>query len=284
MRNIINKLFVVLSLSVILLFNACMDENYLKYDSSYSGVYFTKDTLNYSFSVTPVEVRSCEFRIPFKILGVPNKTESREVAFIVNEDSTTAIEGVHYNIAKAIILPDSIEGYIPVTILRDSLKGDYKSGYEKYKLCLQLISNENFTPTLSTADQVRVLVFDNAIDAPDWVDYKNDKIWVPGNPHPELGSWHPYTYIKVVEFFKKIKDIPDMEETYKKMVEHYGGENLEKVPIASFYPYLPIMQKYVLAPLYEYFNDPVHIAEINEMYDDYPFDFPNPYDPKSSAE
>ena len=69
-----------------------------------------------------------------------------------------------------------------------------------------------------------------------------------------------------------------MEETYEKMVAYYGGENLEHVPYASFYPYLPIIRKYVLVPLYEYFNDPVHIAEINEMYDDYPFDFPNPYD------
>lgn len=283
MVNYINKLFVVLSLSVIVLFTACKDDNYLKYDISYTGVYFTKDTLKYSFSVTPIEVKSHEYRIPVKIMGVPSN-EVREIAFVVTPLETNSIipeEGKHYRVGKALIQPDSITGYIPVIILRDHLGGDYNTGYPTYRISLQLIENDNFTPTLSAAEQVRVLEFDNAIDTPEWLDYKNDKIWVPGNPHPQLGSWHPYTYIKLAEQFKTIKDVPNMKETYEKMVEYYGGDNLERVPYASFYPYLPIMQKYVLAPLYEYFNDPVHIAEINEMYDDYPFDFPNPYAPSN---
>ena len=283
MGNIMNKLFVVISLSVAVLLTACKDDNYLKYDISYSGIYFTKDTLKYSFSVTPVEINSYEFKVPFKIMGAPSKA-AREVAFVVNPELTTAVEGSHYILGKAFIQPDSITGYIPVTILRDNLEGDYANGYTKYQISLQLIENNNFTPTLSATEQMRILRFDNSIDTPDWLDYKKEKIWVPGNPHPELGTWHPYTFIKLVEYFKKIKDEPNMDETYEKMVEYYGGENLEKVPYASFYPYLPIMQKYVLAPLYEYFNDPGHIAEIIEMYDDYAFDFPNPYTPKSPEE
>lgn len=275
MKNKVNVFFVLLSSLTVLLLTSCQDENYLKYDKSYSGVYFTKDTLKYSFSVTPVEIKSYEYRIPIKTMGVPSKTESREVAFVVNSDSTTAIEGVHYTIGKAVIMPDSIGGYIPVTILRDSLKGNYEDGYITYKLSIQLVENENFTPTLSPDSRVRVLRFNNAIEAPEWLDYKGDKIWVDGNPHTDLGSWHPYTYIKLVEQFKTIKDIPNMEETYNKMVEYYGGENLERVPFASFYPYLPIMQKYVLAPLYEYFTK--NRSLIEELYDDYPFDFPNPY-------
>ena len=277
MKNIINKLFVALALSVMLFFTACQ-ENYLKYDTSHSGVYFTKDTLKYSFSVTPLEITSYEFKVPFMIMGVPS-SKAREVAFVVNPELTTAEENVHYSIGKAVVQPDSINGYIPVTILRDNLEGDYENGYVRYRLCMQLVENGEFTPTLSPESHVRVLEFDNAIDTPEWLNYKGDKLWVPGNPHTHLGSWHPYTYMKVVELFKTIKDEPNMEETYWKMVEYYGGENLEKVPFAQFYPYLPIMQKYVFAPLYKYFNDPVHIAEINEMYDDYPFDFPNPYAP-----
>ena len=69
MGNIMNKLFVVISLSVAVLLTACKDDNYLKYDISYSGIYFTKDTLKYSFSVTPVEINSYEFKVPFKIMG-----------------------------------------------------------------------------------------------------------------------------------------------------------------------------------------------------------------------
>lgn len=277
MKNMINKLFVALALSVVLFFTACQ-ENYLKYDTSHSGVYFTKDTLKYSFSVTPLEITSYEFKVPFMIMGVPS-SKAREVAFVVNPELTTAEENIHYSIGKAVVQPDSISGYIPVTILRDNLEGDYEKGYVKYTLCVQLVENDDFAPTLSPESQMRILEFDNAIDNPDWVDWKNEKIWRSGNPHDNLGSWHPYTYIKLVEQFKTIKDEPNMEETYWKMVEYYGGENLEKVPYAQFYPYLPVMQKYVFAPLYKYFSNEANREEILALYPDYPFDFPNPYAP-----
>lgn len=282
MKNIINTLFVALALPVMLFFTACQ-ENYLKYDTSHSGVYFTKDTLKYSFSVTPLEITSYEFKVPFMIMGVPS-SKAREVAFVVNPELTTAEENVHYSIGKAVVQPDSISGYIPVTILRDNLEGDYENGYVKYTLCVQLVENDDFTPTLSPESQVRVLEFDNEIDTPEWLrhpDAGGDKIWVPGNPHDHLGSWHPYTYIKLVEQFKTLKDVPNMEETYWKMVEFYGGENLEKVPYAQFQPYLPVMQKYVFAPLYEYFSNEANREEILALYPDYPFDFPNPYAPSN---
>ena len=276
MKNIFNYIIVFISFLGVLAFSSCEETEYLKFDMSHNGIYFTKDTLKYSFSVTPTDVKSYLFKIPVKVLGGLSN-EEREVAYVINPDSTNAVEGIHYTIGKAVIAPDSIEGYIPVVILRDSLKGSYAEGYEKYRLCIELVENDCFTPTLDSLSQVRILTFDNAIDIPEWVDYKNDKIWRPGNPHDNLGSWHPYTYVKLVEKFKEIKNVPNMEETYEKMVAYYGGENLERVPYASFYPYLPIIRKYVLVPLYEYFNDPANIAEIKEMYDDYPFDFPNPY-------
>ena len=56
-------------------------------------IYFTKDTLKYSFSVTPLDVRSYEFRMPIKILGCLS-SEVREVAYRINPDSTNAEEGV----------------------------------------------------------------------------------------------------------------------------------------------------------------------------------------------
>ena len=45
-----------LLLPSIMFFTACDDEDYMRFDLSHSGVYFTKDTLNYSFGVTPVEI------------------------------------------------------------------------------------------------------------------------------------------------------------------------------------------------------------------------------------
>lgn len=259
-----------------LCFSACEETEYLKYDTNHNGIYFTQDELKYSFSVTSDTIRSYLFKMPIQILGGIS-SEEREVAFRVREDSTDAVEGIHYTLGKAIIEPDSITGYIPVTILRDSLEGNYNEGYKTYRLCIELVDNENFTPTLDTLSQVRMLRFDNAIDIPEWLDYKGEKIWRPGNPHEDLGSWHPYTFIKLVEQFHTIKDVKNMEATYKKMVEYYGGENLERVPYASFYPYTHIIRKYVLAPLYEYFSDEANREDILRVYPNYPFDFPNPY-------
>lgn len=274
MKNLFKS--IILSLFGVLCFSSCNETEYLKFDESLNGVYFTTDELKYSFSVTSDTIHSYLFKMPIQIMGGLSKV-NREVAYRVNEDSTTAVEGIHYILDKAIIAPDSITGYIPVTILRDSLKGSYAEGYETYRLYIELVENDNFVPTLDTLSQKRLLQFDNAIDIPEWLDWKGDKIWCPGNPHEDLGDWHPYTYIKLVEYFHAIKTVDNMYETYQKMVAYYGGENLERVPYAMFHPYTHIMRKYVFAPMYEYFSNEENREAILKMYPDYPFNFPDPY-------
>lgn len=268
--------YMLLSFVAVVCLTACSETEYLKFDESHNGVYFTQDKLKYSFSVTDDSIRTYLFKMPIQIMG-RTSTAEREVAYRVNPDSTDAIAGVHYELGKAVIAPDSITGYIPVTILRDKLEGSYAEGYKTYRLYIELVENENFIPTLDTLSQARLLQFDNAIDTPEWLDYKGDKIWREGNPHPDLGSWHPYTFMKLVEQFHTIEHEENMYETYQKMVTYYGGENLERVPYASFHPYTHIMRKYVLMPLYEYFSSEVNKEEIQKKYPDYPFDFPNPY-------
>lgn len=268
--------YMLLSFVAAVCLTACSETEYLKFDESHNGVYFTQDKLKYSFSVTDDSIRTYLFKMPIQIMG-RTSTAEREVAYRVNPDSTDAIAGVHYELGKAVIAPDSITGYIPVTILRDKLEGSYAEGYKTYRLYIELVENENFIPTLDTLSQARLLQFDNAIDTPEWLDYKGDKIWREGNPHPDLGSWHPYTFKKLVKQFQTIKHKENMYETYQKMVIYYGGENLERVPYASFHPYTHIMRKYVLMPLYEYFSSEANKEEIQKDYPDYPFDFPNPY-------
>ena len=268
--------YMLLSLAAVVCLTACSETEYLKFDESHNGVYFTQDKLKYSFSVTADSIRTYLFKMPIQIMG-RTSTAEREVTYRVNPDSTDAIAGVHYELGKAVIAPDSITGYIPVTILRDKLEGSYAEGYKTYRLYIELVENENFIPTLDTLSQARLLQFDNAIDTPEWLDYKGDKIWREGNPHPDLGSWHPYTFMKLVEQFHTIEHEENMYETYQKMVTYYGGENLERVPYASFHPYTHIMRKYVLMPLYEYFSSEANKEEIQKKYPDYPFDFPNPY-------
>ena len=162
---------------------SCSETDYMTFDTANNGVYFTKDTLNYSFSVTPIEVKTYTYKVPFRIMG-PTSGEQRTVKFRVDPQLTTAKEGVQYNLGQAVVLPDSINGYIPVEILRDGLEGTYATGYTKYKLHLILEENEFFQPTLDTASQHRILTFDNAIEQPEWLSAHGEKVHQDGGVFP----------------------------------------------------------------------------------------------------
>ena len=250
-------------------FSACSDPDYMKYDSSYTGIYFTRDTLEYSFSVTPVEVRKHVLKVPVQIMGAPADVD-RDFAFELISDSCTALDGEQYVIGQTVVMADSIHGYIPVEILRDGLEGDYESGYTRYQLGFRLVQNEHFYPTLSEKDQVRIVKFDNAVEQPDWRDAYGNKVW----PVASLGTWHPFTLIKMVEYFHAFEAVNP--ETYRKIANAFG-ENLEHIPFGDPYPYRSIFVKYIYDPLYQYTNDPANKETILGMYPDYPFDFPNPY-------
>ena len=256
-------------LFAISVFTACEETDYLKFDLSHSGLYFTKDTLSYSFGVTPVEIKRYTYNVPVRVMGgISNK--KRTIGYAVRTDSTTAIEGLHYEIGEACIMPDSIDGIIPVTIFRENLEGNHTDGYKRYKLCLELVDNEHFSPTLDSLHQVRVLRFDNAVEQPQWYNAHGEKVWYES----ELGVWHPYKFIKMVEYFHGIEDI--LPETYAKMVIAYG-ENLEHIPLGSVYEYRTVFTKYIYYPMYQFFSDPANREYILSEYPDFPFDFPNPY-------
>ena len=248
---------------------SCNDENYLCYDENYSGLYFTNDTMRYSFGVTPAEVRTMEYRIPVALMGKPSDSD-RTFSYRIEMEHTSAEYGVQYEIREPVIRADSIQGYIPIVLNRDELKGDHKSGYVRYRLDIRLVKDNQFTPTLSPADEVCVLYFDNAVEQPNWLDADGNKIWT----EYRFGKWHPLKYIKMVEFYQQIANI--QPETYKNMVEIYG-EYLEKVPYGDPHTYMTIMKKYVYKPMYDYFNDPANKTDIESLYPDFPFDFPDPY-------
>lgn len=263
------KKLALILVSIVLFLTSCSETDYMRFDVSSSGVYFTRDTLNYSFGVTPIEIRKHTFKIPVRIMG--NIADyDRVISYMVIPDSTVGESGVQYNIQEAVIPAGEIDGYISVELLRDNLEGSHTEGYTRYKLGLLLLENENFTPTLGEEDRIRVLQYDNAVEQPNWTNSKGEKIWSVG----ELGSWHPLTFIKMVEYFHKLEDI--LPDTYYKIVEDYG-ENLEHIPYGDVYLYRTIFNKYVFYPMYQYFSDPANRESILEEYPDYPFDFPNPF-------
>ena len=253
-------------------FIACDDENYLKFDTNFSGIYFNTDSTIYSFSVTPLDVHEYTLKVPVQIMGAPADVD-RPIGYELISDLCTATEGVEYVVDKAIVPAHSITGEITFRLLRDNLKGDYINGYTRYHLYLRLTGNEHFTPTLDSLKQVHYCKFDNAIERPNWTYGNNpDKLW-----HEKfLGVWHPYKLIKMVEYFHAFESIQPL--TYKKMVELYG-ENLEHVkggnPLSTEYG--TTFRRHVYKPMYDYFNDPGNRDLILGLYPDFPFDFPNPY-------
>lgn len=257
-----------LLLPAAIMFSSC-DEEYLVFDVNNPGIYFTRDTLEYSFSVTPIEVKRYTYNVPVRIMASVSD-KARPIGFMVDPDSTNAVEGKHYELGEAVILPDSINGYIPITFIRDNLEGTYATGYTRYKICLRLVDNGHFAPTLDSLSQVRMVKFDNAIDQPAWYTAHGDKKWPS-----QLGSWHPYTFIKMIELFHEIEHV--LPETYYNMVAEYG-ENLENVPQGNFKLYDVTMRKYIYYPLYTFINDPANRDMILKEYPDYPFDVPNPYE------
>lgn len=269
MKRYIKNTVLPVAMFVALLLTSC-NEHYLKYDTSHNGVYFTKDTLNYSFGVMPVEYKAHTYNIPVAIMGTVSK-EKRQISYEILPDSTTAVNGVHYTIGEACVMPDSIVGYIPVTMYRNTLEGDHKKGYTRYKLALQLVENNSFTPTLDAAHQVRIFRFDNVVEQPEWLNSAGEKVW----SLETLGKWHPLKLIKMVEYYHAIDTI--QPETYKKMVVLYG-ENLEHIKGGYPIDYKTTFDKYIYAPMYEYFADPANRDEIISEYPQFPFDFPNPYD------
>lgn len=268
MINAIKNILLPAALSMTLLVTSCNDEQYMRFDLSQTGIYFTKDTLNYSFSVTPIEIKEYTYNIPVRVMGSLSK-ETRPVAYVINPDYTTAEEGVQFTIGEACVLPDSINGYIPVTIHREHLAGSYPD-YTRYELCLQLVSNEYFTPTLDSLSQVRVLRFDNSIEQPDWRNAYGEKVW----QEKYLGKWHPYKFIKMVEYFGAVEQI--LPETFNNMVAEYG-RYLEHIPFGDPNNYRTIFVKYIYWPMYEFFNDPANEEAIKAEFPDFIFDFPNPY-------
>ncbi len=269
-RTVYKAMTAALMLPAAMLFSSC-DEEYLTFDAGNPGIYFTKDTLNYSFGVTPTEIKRYTYKVPVRIMA-PVLKEARPIGYEVNPEYTNAEEGKHFEFGEAVILPDSINGYIPVTFHRENLLGNYTDGYERYQLCLELVDNGYFIPTLDSVSQVRILKFDNAVEQPEWIIKTANgdaKKW------PEaFGSWHPFTFIKLVEFFHAFEEINP--ETYKKIVKDFG-ENLEHIPYGDYAAYGVIFRKYLISPLYNYINDPANREYILSEYPDYPFDIPNPY-------
>lgn len=274
-------------LTIALMTVSCAENSYLTYNPAENGIYFNRDTLEYSFSVLPVDSVTHIINVPVKLMGtlsdqprtftyrietqMPSDSIRKLIYVPESKEFVWAEKDVQYSVPDEVTIPaGAIGGVIPVKVYRQKLAGNYSDGYTHYRIVLRLTDNANFRPTLSEKDQVRVVQFDNAIEQPAWYDAYGDKVWY----RKELGEWHPYKFIKLVEYFHDVREV--LPETYVKMVALYG-ENLENVPYGDFHAYRTIFRKYIYARMYEHFNDPANRDMILSLYPDFIFDFPDPF-------
>lgn len=240
MKNKFNLSFSISLLAFLLLAISC-SQDYKLFDKDFMGVYFLKDSIYYSFGVTPIEKKSYDLKVPVRLMGEIASVD-RHFSVSVISDKTTAQKGVHYNIQDEMIIPaDSINGFIYVTILRDNLKED------DFKLFLKLEDKDKLTPVYEKYKET-LIHFNNRVEPPTWKDYWGDPAW----PDYELGPWHPLKYIKFIELFRGLEEI--VPETYKSMIDRFGPD-LENVDFGWPYDYNFTMTKYVLIPLYQYFME-----------------------------
>lgn len=229
-----------------MMMTGCQQNDYMVFDESYSGIYFTEDSLHYSFSTLPIETRTYTEEIPVQIMGKPYDYD-RVFAVVVEPSiyNETPLAGRQYDLkAEDLIVPaGEITGSIPLVILRDGLAGDDENGYTRYELRLRLVENNNFTPTLTQADQNVVVTFDNSIEKPSWY---SEAVWIS-----KCGEWAPIKLIKIMEYFHTtLKE--NAPSTYDKMVEDIG-ENWEDVTYGWPTDYNYTVKKYILIPCYEFF-------------------------------
>lgn len=226
-------------LLAVLFFASCKKDDPVVFDQDFTGIYFQTDSINYSFSVTPLEEQTYLLKVPVQIMGSPKPADRVFAADIIAE-KTTAVAGVHYQIEGNLNLPkDSINGYIPVLINRSSLQD------KDFRIHFKLTQQNGFSPVNEQFKEA-IVVFNNRVEPPQWKDWAGRPTW----PTTYLGQWNPLTYVKFIELFRALED--KVPETYTAMVKLYG-QDLKNVTSGWPFDYQNTMTKYVLIPLYQYF-------------------------------
>lgn len=233
---------------------SCSETDYKTFDRSVANIYFTTDSVAYSFGTVSLSETTHVMELPVTILGSPSQAK-RQFKIEVIQDKTNAVEGVHYTLPSELTIePDSVNGIIPLQIHRSELENVIR-----WQVGFRLVSNENFTAASEIGDQI-VASFNNIIEPPAWTDWQGNPTW----PQGYLGIWNPLTWYTFMQYFREMEKTSP--ETYHAMIEQYGP-NLEKVTYGWPNDYKYSVKKYILIPMYNYF----------QLHPELGVSMPNPY-------
>ena len=245
----------ILFLFIGLFIASCQETDYPTFDDSVIDIYFTQDSVSYSFGVTPLSMTEYVVNLPVRIIGAPNKDIVRNFRIEVVDKRTNAESPLHYTVPEQLILDkDSINAVVPVTLKRSDL------GDEEWTVAFRLLPNEYFNPTAQTDKEISceaIITFNNVVSRPNWTNWAGNFGWST----TYMGPWNPVVYVTFMDFFRQLEE--KVPATYKALVAKYG-ENLDQkyndpnrgpIDFGGWdYDFSYTLQKYVCGPMYEYFQ------------------------------
>ena len=144
MTNIMRTVFTILAAAAV--FAGCKKTALTPYEQP-DMIYIYKnssdpnrDSITYSFATKSASRVQDTVKVPLRIMGLA-KNVDRKVNVRVIADSTTAIEGTHYQILPAVVPANSYTGYIPVLVKRNAtLKTS------ELRVMLEVLESADFKP------------------------------------------------------------------------------------------------------------------------------------------
>ncbi len=245
----------ILFLFIGLCIASCRKTDYPTFDDSVIDIYFTQDSVSYSFGVTPLSTTEHVIKLPVRIIGAPMKDLARNFKIEVVDKRTNAESPLHYTVPEQLTLDkDSVNTFVPVTLKRSDL------GDSEWAVAFRLLPNDYFNPTAQTEKEISceaIITFNNIVSKPNWTNWSGNFAWVENY----MGPWNPIVYVTFMDFFHQLEE--KVPATYKALVERYG-ENLDQKYNHPYmgpqdfggwdYDFDYTLQKYVLGPMYEYFQ------------------------------
>ncbi|WP_430816369.1 DUF4843 domain-containing protein [Carboxylicivirga sp. RSCT41] len=245
-RHKIFQPFVGLLMASALLFMAC-EQDLQFYDvNQKDGVYFDTldeempDSLYATFG--PEGGTVLDFPLPLQILGTP-KSVKRSIQFRIDQDLSTAVEGLNYTIGEAIMSEGQVQSLLPLSFM-------VPPGQEEidtiYNLVLILEENEYFRPMMS--DTLKVSFY-GLVGQPD---FWTERIF---------GPYSPALLGKFFELFRAMEN--KVPAIYADIIRDYGyyidEDNIDGdyiYPGEPFYKfYKKVFVNYVFLDLYQYYQD-----------------------------
>lgn len=156
----------------------------------YNGKRIYKDSTVYSFGLKNDTILIDTLKMVIELVGKPSDVDRKYLVEIMN-DSTTAVEGVHYKhfekeqIFRAKKRVDTLR----IPIIREKLNKDYLNPKNE-RLDLKIIENDDFTTGITRGVRAKVVMNDCMVEP----------IWWEGNFHGSLYYFHPKKWKILISF------------------------------------------------------------------------------------